>query len=662
MGDQEPLDANEAQTEAMFLGDEAGLTTSMRRQPARRQVSLRWLSGAVLSGLTSVFLMGGALFAALDGRHKLTLPAHALQGPLPDARRAATSIKGSRVAPIEQGAASGTNVMMVSTVSREGSRNVVKVKPFLHVETPLAIAPKREFEYPEFNALAVFSDSGKAEPVAVAADLIYGAQVESEVTITLADFDIFQSSVATNPLQREEDIEEMVRNAAPGLADGTTTLASLSYFDPGRFSPRENIFLSSPGVTITAENVTVMAMAAPSDPAQRQFDERMARVRAKAPISTILAAEGFPEDEASTLEKILSTDLGSEEFLPEDRLLLVYETQDSADGNTDGEVETEYNLQRISVFRSAEHMVTVGRTDDGRFIYAPQPQMVARLSAGEPDRARVPNGRLPTAYDAIYRAALSDGLNEKLAAQLIRIFAFDVDFNSSIRPLDEMSVFVSLEDGEKQATENSEILFASVTLGSATHRYYRFLDPETGQVDYYDETGKSAKKFLLRQPVPNARFRSPFGRRYHPILKTRKMHWGVDWVAPRGTPILAAGNGVIKEARWRSGYGRHIKISHANGYVSSYSHQTRFAKGIEEGVRVRQGQIIGYVGSTGLSTGPHLHYEVVVNGTKVDPMRIRLPKGKVLEGEQLLAFQNERDRIDDLLRDEDDGTIDVAAR
>jgi murein DD-endopeptidase MepM/ murein hydrolase activator NlpD len=134
------------------------------------------------------------------------------------------------------------------------------------------------------------------------------------------------------------------------------------------------------------------------------------------------------------------------------------------------------------------------------------------------------------------------------------------------------------------------------------------------------------------------------------------MHWGVDWAAPRGTPILAAGNGMIEAAGWHSGYGKQVRVAHANGYVTSYSHQTRIADGIKPGARVRQGQVIGYVGSTGLSTGPHLHYEVIVNGTKVDPMRIRLPKGKVLKGTELAAFQSERDRIDDLLIDEDDAT------
>ena len=149
--------------------------------------------------------------------------------------------------------------------------------------------------------------------------------------------------------------------------------------------------------------------------------------------------------------------------------------------------------------------------------------------------------------------------------------------------------------------------------------------------------------------MPNGKFRSGFGMRRHPILKYSKMHTGTDWSAPRGTPIIAAGNGVVEKAGWAGGYGRQTIIRHANGYVSSYSHQNSIAKGVKSGARVRQGQVIGAVGSTGLSTGPHLHYELIVNGNKVDPMRIRLPDGKSLKGDAYAMFARERDRINALL-------------
>lgn len=640
-------------TETLFLGDDPALSVAGRRVPDRRQVSVRWLSGAVLTGLTSIFLMGGALFAALDGRHQLALPAHAVQGPPVEPRASDGAVRGPRLVQ-PQGSyddSAQAGLMMVSTVTREGDRNVVKVRPFLHLDTPLAIAPKRELDYPAFNPLTIFSESGQPEAIAASAGLIYGAQVESEVTITTAPFDPQADAIAVSPMRSEDDdeIELLVRNAAPGLNTGVTNVSSLPYFDPGRFSFIDTVFISTPQVTITAENVSIHAMTEPNDAALRRFAERLARIRTEAPVSDILQAEGVDEVQADTLQKILSANLGSETLLPQDRLRMVYET----DG---GPQAAGIQIGRLSLYRGGTHLVTVARNDAGSFVYGREPDPIPQIGDRSEDDQQLLSTRLPSVYDAIYRAALSEGLTEELAGRLVRIFAFDVDFNARVSPADEISVFVSLEQDETQPTENSEILFASIRLGSAEHRYYRFQDPETGQVDYYDETGKSAKKFLLRQPVPNGRFRSPFGMRFHPILRYRKMHWGVDWAAPRGTPILAAGNGVIEKASWQGGYGRHTQIRHANGYVTSYSHQTKFAKGVVPGARVRQGQVIGYVGSTGLSTGPHLHYEVIVNGTKVDPMRIRLPKGKVLEGEVLAAFASERDRIDDLLIDEGEAT------
>jgi murein DD-endopeptidase MepM/ murein hydrolase activator NlpD len=181
-------------------------------------------------------------------------------------------------------------------------------------------------------------------------------------------------------------------------------------------------------------------------------------------------------------------------------------------------------------------------------------------------------------------------------------------------------------------------------------RYYRFVSPDDGQVDYYDENGRSARKFLMRKPVNAGEMRSTFGMRKHPVLGYYKMHTGVDWGGlPVGTPILATGNGTLVKAGWAGGYGRHIEIQHANGYMTTYSHMSGFAKGMAPGTKVKLGQVIGYLGSTGLSTGPHIHYEVKINNNLVDPMRIKLPQGRELSGNLLATFKQERERIDAMM-------------
>jgi murein DD-endopeptidase MepM/ murein hydrolase activator NlpD len=235
-----------------------------------------------------------------------------------------------------------------------------------------------------------------------------------------------------------------------------------------------------------------------------------------------------------------------------------------------------------------------------------------------------------------------------LIEKLVHIFSFDADYQSRLSPTDLLEVIYSAEGSDGEA-EGAEILYASLTLGSAIHRFYRFRDADDGTVDYYDEAGKSAQKFLVRKPVAQGRFSSSFGMRRHPILGRYRLHSGVDWAAPTGTPIVAAGNGAVEKIGTRAGYGRSVTLKHTNGYATTYNHMSGYARGLSAGDRVHQGQVIGYVGSTGLSTGPHLHYEVLVNGRFVDPMKIRVPRGRELQGAELAAFEQERSRIEDLL-------------
>jgi murein DD-endopeptidase MepM/ murein hydrolase activator NlpD len=251
-------------------------------------------------------------------------------------------------------------------------------------------------------------------------------------------------------------------------------------------------------------------------------------------------------------------------------------------------------------------------------------------------------------YQSIYETAMRNKVPTPVIESMIRIYSYDVDFQRKVQPGDSFDVFYAGED-EATAADKNEVLFASLTVGGETKKYYRFQTPDDGVVDYYDETGKSAKKFLVRKPVNDAIMRSGFGGRRHPILGFVKMHTGVDWATAYGTPIFASGNGVLEKVGLEGGYGKYIRIKHNNGYETAYGHMSAFAKGMEIGKRVRQGQVIGFVGTTGMSTGPHVHYEILVNGRFVDPMRIKLPRGRSLEGPLMGNFEKERDRMDGMM-------------
>jgi murein DD-endopeptidase MepM/ murein hydrolase activator NlpD len=282
--------------------------------------------------------------------------------------------------------------------------------------------------------------------------------------------------------------------------------------------------------------------------------------------------------------------------------------------------------------------VSVARVDDGSKT---QKKSVA---ADDDDDEDEDTGGMRL-YNSLYETALKQEMPKNLIGDLVRIFANDVDFQRPVTAGDAFEAFYEdSDDGER-----SDLLYASITTRNETFRYYRFVTPDDNTLDYYDENGRSTRKFLIRKPIANGEQRSTFGMRRHPILRYTRMHTGVDWSGPIGTPIFAAGNGVIIKSGRESGYGNRIEIQHPNGYVTTYNHMSGFARGMTEGARVRQGQIVGYLGMTGLATGPHLHYEVIVNGHFVDPLRVKLARTRELDSRMLANFKKERDRIEGLI-------------
>ncbi|WP_375456185.1 M23 family metallopeptidase, partial [uncultured Methylobacterium sp.] len=233
---------------------------------------------------------------------------------------------------------------------------------------------------------------------------------------------------------------------------------------------------------------------------------------------------------------------------------------------------------------------------------------------------------------------------------IVRVFSYDLDFQRRISAGDGLDVFYTTDEDAGAAPDRPDLLYAALNLGGEPRKVYRFQSPDDGSIDYLDEQGRSLKKFLIRKPIADGIMRSGFGYRRHPVLGYAKLHTGVDWANPIGTPIVAAGNGTVIKAEWDSGYGRRVEIQHINGYVTTYNHMSRFGRGVGAGTRVRQGQVIGYVGSTGLSTGAHLHYEVIINGHFVDPMKIRVPRGRELDGRLLAEFRRQREQIDAVMQ------------
>ena len=246
---------------------------------------------------------------------------------------------------------------------------------------------------------------------------------------------------------------------------------------------------------------------------------------------------------------------------------------------------------------------------------------------------------------SLYKSASDQKIPPNIIIDFAGIYGFQVDFQRDIRKQDKFQIMYEIFLNEKnELVETGEILYANLKISGQDNSLYYF-DKE-GSEGHYDNSGKSVKKALMKTPINGARLSSPFGMRKHPIDGFNKMHRGTDFAAPMGTPIMASGDGIVKKAGWCGGGGNCVKIKHNSTYQTVYAHMSKFARGIKNGVRVKQGQTIGYVGSTGKSTGPHLHYEVIVNGKKVNSQKLKLPSGKILKGKERKLFETKKIKLD----------------
>ena len=290
----------------------------------------------------------------------------------------------------------------------------------------------------------------------------------------------------------------------------------------------------------------------------------------------------------------------------------------------------------MSVAPDFSREVEVVRTGDEKYSASENEKVLTR----SPARAHGSIG------SSLFVDGEKAGIPVAVLIELIRAYSWDVDFQRDIWPNDHFEVmWERVYDDEGNLVHNGDILYANLTLTGTTHPIYRFKD-DRGDIGYFNEKGQSARKALMRTPIDGARLSSRYGRRKHPILGYTKVHRGVDFAAPKGTPIYAAGDGRIEHSGWKGAYGKYVRIRHNSEYSTAYGHMTRIARKAGKGKRVRQGQIIGYVGSTGRSTGAHLHYEIMRGGKQTNPLKVRMPSGRKLKGKELARFKTARVDLD----------------
>ncbi len=610
----------------------------------RRRVSVQWLAGTILTGFCGAALMGGAVFTSLDGETNFA----SLPERVEVALRGALGIGGERGVhksdrlPTAEEPTFARQVIRVSTTSRVGNHEVVRVRPFVRIAGNLSLTVSDlSANIPPFNPQRLLAESTPGGNAT--ADDAPAAEPDAEVAFVMRDMAPIMTKLKIALLTPADEVIARVREASEWSDKAANHLPvaanitgiKLAYAGEGKFDPYAGF-----EARVVPENITLLPKTTTQTTGGNALNEKLIVAKKGESLPTILRDLGATPTDISTIARALGP-RGMIGGIKEGQKLRILMAP----------VSGTQQPQPIRVIIAGDSGIdaVVALADTGKYVSVDVKNIdteVAENSEDNNDENDTSGVRL---YQSVYETALRNRIPRPIIEDLIRIYSYDVDFQRKVQPGDSFEVLYAGEEETPVADSRNEVLFATLTVGGDTKKFYRFHSPDDGSVDYYDETGKSAKKFLVRKPVLAGIMRSGFGLRRHPILGYTKMHTGVDWATESGTPIYASGNGVIEKVGWESGYGKYIRIRHTNGYETAYGHMTAYARGIEEGTRVRQGQVIGFVGSTGLSTGSHLHYEILVNGRFVDPMRIKLPRGRVLEGQVLASFEKERERLDSIM-------------
>jgi murein DD-endopeptidase MepM/ murein hydrolase activator NlpD len=615
----------------------------------RRDINLRWLGACVLIGFTGAALIGASIYIALEGATTTALPperaavepASRTSGWEGDSSRARKADRLNRSDVIVSAKQSFKAPMTIRT----GDREAIKVRQFVRVATNLSLtAGTYATNIPPFNPLRLFAEDKESRIAEAPAEV-------SDADVSVIRRDLAQIGIAGDaPALGDDDVLALLEEERRMAADaGRRTAVPIPAQQMLSRTLRQPEILgealgyagivdapfSTIEVRVVPENVTNLPKTdqRASGPL---VEERDIILRKGETLETALRAYGANPEQIAAISTALSARVKVAGLGEGQRLRILI-----APGPRLGDPR---QIVRVQVL-GERGVDGVAATND-RGVFVSVTPIVDPAAGDDPadDEAEDEGRGGIKLYDSLYETALKNDLPPESVNELVRIFGYDVDFQRRVLPGDTFEVFYGADE------DNSlpEILYAALTVNGEPRRVYRY-QGEDGAVDFFDESGRSLKKFLLRKPISDGILRSGFGSRYHPILGYSRPHTGVDWANRTGTPIVAAGNGSVLKAEWDSGYGRRIELQHTNGYVTAYSHLSAFGKGVAPGTRVKQGQVIGYVGNTGLSTGPHLHYEVIINGSFVDPLKIRLPRGRELEGRGLAEFKRQREQVDELM-------------
>ncbi|SFZ85803.1 Murein DD-endopeptidase MepM and murein hydrolase activator NlpD, contain LysM domain [Devosia enhydra] len=617
--------------------------------PHGRELSFAWLTGTVMTGLTSVLLMGAALYVSFKGQDTFSTAYEALQivAPQPDT---VTGIKAKthRMRPVAQ-TRSELEIVEASIRESVDGRDMIRKQPFVRIRATLATAATAlSDDVPAYDPVAILDSNAPIEGAdsGLAANTqIYGADVEGEVSIRLA---ALPATLVPPRLISDRSAAEFARATVENLF-GEGDYEALAYADTGQRlreldTPRDGQLAG------VVENVTAVPKTTTAEDAGLGRTERILTMRERTPLADTLSRNGFTPQMVAAVSATLRNILPTLDMPSGARLRILFGPSRVADSLIPYRLSIYFHDNAANIDK---HAATVALTDRGSYVLGLAPP---DIEFPEEDTEEINVNNLPSVYRSIWETARKHDVDDATTSRIVAMFAYDIDLTRKIAPGDSIEILQTAPNAEGR----KDLLYVALKLGSTTREFYRFRTND-GTVDFFDTEGQTGKRFLTRRPVEGGgRLSSRYGYRVHPIFKTRRLHSGIDLAAPRNTPIYAAGDGVVERAQWVSGYGRYVELRHVNGFETAYGHMNKIADGMKPGTRVRQGQIVGYVGSTGNSTGNHLHFEIKVNGRTVDPLSVKLPRDKSLPASAEQAFEQTVAQIKDLMQ-RDPAPVTVAA-
>jgi murein DD-endopeptidase MepM/ murein hydrolase activator NlpD len=622
----------------------------LRDANAKRLISrLKWFISTCIVGAAGLCIIGIAMYTSInmeDGSgvlgsfRKAGLDAlkPKTAGNLVEDKAALPGQKTDKITVTTKGL-STKYIIQDSIMERRNAREFITVKPYVRIAATLSsVKPENSDAIPPFNPFDLYADKKQGldgKPT------LQGAPVDKPASNQFVTARLLELAGGFLPEEDKQELtddeaERYVAEADAVYAESAAQLrpAIMPEEDAGSGKANGSLAANEEKAVLPA-HTTVLEKIVDDDAASDDNEMQSVIVRQGDTIVNVLKTAGAETWQAQSISDVFASMPGGLKLRAGQEVRL-----ELAPAATDPSIKEPV---KVSIFSGVKAEGTAERTEDGEYKLSDDHIQVA--GTFEDDDA---NGERATLYSSIYSSSLAQDLEPSVITTLLRVLSYDVDYKQRVRPGDGFEMFFDVKHADDGAETPGELLYVSMTVGNEPLKYYRFRTPD-GAVDFYNSKGSNSRKFLMRTPIKAGRFTSGFGYRRHPLLGIKKMHTGVDWAAPVGTPIMAAGNGTIEVADRHGGNGNYVRIRHGNGYKTAYSHMSRFAPGIKKGLKVHQGELIGYVGSTGFSTGPHLHYEVLINSRFTNPLKLHVPRSRQLNGRMYAEFRKELQRIDELM-------------